>query len=358
MKCSLCLCSLALLIGVKLATAEITNLECVQTAPTEYRLSYRFTGDTHEVRILASPDPQGAGTKDEVAKTADTSVVVHAGKVDQRMYFFLQPDHGRIREVSIRHIPLQGTPNFRDVGGYETTDGRFVRWGLLYRSGVLSGLTDADLVYLAQLHVHVVCDFRTPQENNVAPEKWINDPAVRHVSDAIGTQGNNNQSTSVEELLVGNPSPDALRQRFEQMYGRMAIDDAPQFAIAFKEIVDGPLPMLYHCTAGKDRTGIFTALVLRSLGVPESTIDADYHLTETYLTRESQKKMAVASADPALAKLAPDQLQVLMAADPASIHAVMTAIDQKFGSFDEYRRRALHVSDADLEKVKARLLAQ
>ena len=342
--------------GSLLAGAEVTNLQCDQTGPTEYKLSYSFTSDTHTVRISASTDATGENALQKIVDTSETSVTVHAGAPGQRVYFFLKPDHGRQREVSIRHIALQGTPNFRDVGGYETEDGRFVRWGVLYRSGVLSGLTASDFEYLSQLGVKVVCDFRTPQENSLAPEKWIDDPRVVRVAAPIGSKSTNNKSVSLQVFLAGNPTPEELRARMLESYRNMVIDGAPEFAIAFHQLASGPLPMLYHCTAGKDRTGIFSALVLRSLGVPEATILSDYTLTDKYLDAEGRKQMAIASNNHDLDAFAKSNSKVLLAADPEWIRGAFRAIDQQYGSFDNYRRQVLNVSDDDLEKVKAKLL--
>src|ERR1700761_2889033 len=164
------------------AHADVTQLNCVQTAPGEYRVSYSLTGDTRKVEILASSDPTGKTGMRSLRKTSETTVTLQTGKPGERMYFFIKPDHGKRVEVSIRRLPLEGTPNFRDLGGYETTDGRFVQWGKLYRSGVLTYLTPSDLTYLSQLGIRVVCDFRTKQENDVAPEKWIADADVQQIS--------------------------------------------------------------------------------------------------------------------------------------------------------------------------------
>jgi protein-tyrosine phosphatase len=114
---------------------------------------------------LPAPTPPGGKSLQPILKTSQTKVTVHAGKPGERMYFFLKPDHGKEREVSIRRLPLEGTPNFRDLSGYETVDGRFVQWGKVYRSGVLTYLTPADLAYLDRLGIQVVCDFRTAEEN-------------------------------------------------------------------------------------------------------------------------------------------------------------------------------------------------
>jgi protein-tyrosine phosphatase len=348
----------SLLTGSMLACAEVKELVCIQTAPAEYRLSYSLTGGSHQVEIFASSDASGGSGLQPVLKTSDTDVTVHAGAPGQRMYFFLKPDHGEQREVSIRHLPLEGTPNFRDLGGYETTDGHFVRWGTIYRSGVLSNLTAGDFVYLNQLDIHVICDFRTPQENSTAPEIWIPGSNVEHVSLPIGSGSKKDNSTSMDSILATNPSPAELKAWLTKVYGGFAFTNAPEYAKVFAQLKEDHLPLLYHCTAGKDRTGVFSALLLLVLGVPEDAVLADYELTNKYLLHgmsdDASKKML--NSNPSLAHLTLEQRKVLMAADPEYLKSTLRQIDAKFGSFDNYRRTELGLSDNDVERLRGRLL--
>jgi len=341
-----------------LAYADVTNLECTQSGPSEYKLSYTMTGNTHQVEVLASTKPEPSSAMESLTKTGDSEVTVHAGKPGERMYFFLKTDTGEQREVSIRHLPLQGTPNFRDLGGYETTDGRFVRWGLIYRSGVLSNLTPSDFNYLGQLGVRVVCDFRTAQENATAPEIWIPDSHVVQVSLPIGDGTGKGAVSSMQQMLATNPTPAQLRQWLTDIYGGFAFTNAPEYAKVFVQLKEDHLPLLYHCAAGKDRTGVFSALLLLTLGVPEETVLADYALTNKYLlnsmSAEDSKKML--ASNPGLAHLTPEQRSVLMAADPEYLKSTLRQIDKKYGTFDNYRRNALGVSDHDVEILRSRLL--
>lgn len=344
-----------------LAVAEVTDLQCEQTGPSEYKLSYSFTEDSHKVRILASTDAAGKSRLEEITMTGDTSVSVRAGAPGQRMYFFLLPDHGHAREVSIRHLPLEGTPNFRDLGGYETTDGRFVRWGLLYRSGVLTQLTNRDFAYLTPLGIRVVCDFRTSQENATNPEIWIPNLAVQHVSLPIGSGTNKKDAMAAwTDFLKTNPSPEQMKAHMTAAYGEFALTNAPEYAKVFAELKQEDLPLLFHCTAGKDRTGVFSALLLLTLGVPEKTVLEDYALTDKYLLHamsdEATRKMLANASNPTLARLSPDQRRVMMAADPDYLRSTLRRINEKYGSFDRYRREALGVSDDDMRKLRARLL--
>jgi protein-tyrosine phosphatase len=340
-------------------SAEVTNLSCTQTSPTEYKISYALAGDSHKVQIFSSDDPAGIKDRQLVAETAKTEITVRAGKPGERMYFFLKPDQGREREVSIRRLPLEGTPNFRDVGGYETTDGRFVRWGMLYRSGVLSPLTASDLQYLSQLKMRVVCDFRTKQENEEAPEKWVKDPSTKLINLPIGGDDGKDTKVMMERLVAENPTPAQLQARMAKIYGDFALKASPQYAAAFKQLEEDHLPLVYHCTAGKDRTGVFTALVLLSLGVPEKTVIEDYTLTNKYfLPAMSRASSTPSSMQTTMARLTPEQRHALMIADPEALRTALHTIDEKYGSFDNYRRQALGVSDADLEKLRERLLVQ
>lgn len=351
-----------LLASSAMSYADVVNLQCTQTGPTEYKLSYSMTGNTHQVQIFASTKAQPSTAMQPLLKTESDEVTVHAGKPGERMYFLLKADTGEEREVSIRRLPLEGTPNFRDLGGYQTTDGRYVRWGLIYRSGVLTYLTPADMTYLSQAGIRVVCDFRTRQENDAAPEKWIPSADVEHLSLPIGTDKNKNGNTTVQSVVAGHPTTEQLRATMMRIYSDFAFSAAPQYAKLFEQLEQDRLPLLYHCTAGKDRTGVFSAFLLLTLGVPEKTVLEDYALTNKYLLDQPQsasmKKMMSSTGNNALAALTPEQRNIMMAADPEYLKNTLRAIDAKYGSFDEYRRQELHVSDAQATSLRSRLLTR
>ena len=341
-----------------IAHADVVNLKCVQTDKTEYKLTYLLTGSTKSVEIFASKDPNAVPSSAPLHKTTEKSVTLHAGKPGERMYFFVKADTGEVREVSIRHLELEGTPNFRDIGGYETTDGRYVRWGLLYRSGVLTYLTPKDYAYLSNLGVRVVCDFRTKEENDTAAETWIPGASTQMISLPIGGDGKQGNQATVQSLMASNPTAEQLRTRMTATYGQFAFSAADQYAAVFQQLKSDHLPLLYHCSAGKDRTGVFSAFLLLTLGVPEKTVVEDYALTNRYLqdapnSAAVQKMMKATSTT--ISSFSKEQQAVMMAADPAYLESTLRQIDKKYGSFDEYRRKALKVSDADAQALRARL---
>ena len=340
----------------------ITALDCTQTGSNEYKLSYVFTGASHSVQISSSTHPDGSVDMQPLLKTSDTTVTVHAGNPGQRMYFFLKTDTGEQREVAIRHLPLEGTPNFRDLGGYETSDGHYVKWGTLYRSGVLTYLTPADYNYLAQAGIRVVCDFRNHDEIEAAPETWIPEAKVEHLPLPIGGNSDKHTGPTLETVLASHPTAEQLHDMMIKTYAGFAFTSAPQYAKLFQELEsNNHLPLLYHCSAGKDRTGVFSALALLTLGVPEQTVLEDYTLTNQYLVPESpstQKMMATTPLATIIRTLPPDQQKALMAADPEYLRATLEAIHTKYGTFDNYRRTVLMVSDEQAAKLKEELLTK
>jgi protein-tyrosine phosphatase len=342
------------------ARADVTALTCTQTGPTEYKLGYRFTGATHTVAISSSTHADGSGMLQPVVTTGKMEVIVHAGQPGERVYFFLKADTGEQREVSIRHLALQGTPNFRDLGGYETTDGQFVKWGLLYRSGVLTYLTPADYAYLSKIGIRVVCDFRNHDEEVAAPETWIPNSDVKHLALPIG--GGSKTGGTLQSMLASHPTDEQLRQRMTQVYADFAFENAPQYAQLFEELESAQhLPLLYHCTAGKDRTGVFSALLLLTLGVPEKTVVADYALTNKYLIPGSpamKQMMKATSTANSMSQMTPDQQKVLGAADPAYLESTLESIRKKYGTFDNYRRQMLDVSDEQAMALRSELLSK
>jgi protein-tyrosine phosphatase len=150
-------------------------------------------------------------------------------------------------------------------------------------------------------------------------------------------------------------------------YDSLAFSTANQYQKLFAQLEEEHLPLLYHCAAGKDRTGVFSAFLLLILGVPEKTVLADYVLTNTYLqiplpldAKSNAKKDTSQKAAPSIApmhgQLTQEQWQVTMVSDPEYLKGMLRHIEQKYGSFGNYRRAVLGLSDRDVERLRARLL--
>lgn len=257
-----------------------------------------------------------------------------------------------------RAIPLEGQRNFRDLGGYRTADGRHqVRWGVLYRSGSLARLTDKDYAVLAPLGITSVIDFRSTAERASEPTNWrAGEPQI--LSKAYTSKG---EAALMGAMQGPDASPAKVREAMIGFYHQMPEQYADQYSELFHRLSGHKAPLLFHCTAGKDRTGLASALILTVLGVPRDKVIEDYVLTE----KAGDFRGAAASAPPPAGDKDPyaylrnskaDLIAPLMRADPAYLEAALGQITKDYGSVEAYVRKRLGVSSAELATIRARLL--
>ena len=264
-------------------------------------------------------------------------------------------------EVAQRRLPLAGAPNFRDLGGYRAGDGRQVQWGQLYRSSELGHLTAGDLETLHGLGIKSVVDFRSAGERQRSPDKALageTGPVARYEF-AIGDDDRNAASQKLQEALRGGASPAELSALMSSVYEGIALRGAPAFKSALREILDHHIPVVFHCTAGKDRTGLFAAFLFKVLGVPDEEIRRDYLLSNEYLASPAAlSRMAETMRTAAPGAPAPSQesVAVLAGVDVRYLDAAFAAIDRQYGSFERYRSEALGLSNQDVEDLRKALL--
>lgn len=251
--------------------------------------------------------------------------------------------------VHERRVTLTGLTNLRDLGGYTTSDSKRVRWGLVYRSDQLAQLTDEGFAELAQRGITTICDLRRDDERRRAPTQWRGSvapeillrlpppPTDQTVPDPVGaaTRGGN---------------ADEVAATMRASYASNVTALAATYGMIFRRILDGQR-VLVHCTAGKDRTGIFSALFLRLVGVPTEAVEQDYLLSNTYYGTDER----VAGLARSL-KTSPDSARALLGVDVSYLRAAFQEIDQRYTSIDNYRRTMLGLSDDDLKQLKERVL--
>lgn len=183
------------------------------------------------------------------------------------------------RIIAERHLPMAGGYNFRDLGGIKTKDGRYIKWGKLFRADELSGLTNDDVLYLSSIPITSIIDFRAVTEMKRAPDKLPT--SVKFSYPLSITPGNLSTEGIQANLLKTN-----IDIHMKQM-NRILVSD-PVCVNAFRKffnIVQKRLsaPLIFHCSAGKDRTGMAAALLLFALGVSEEKIMDDYLMSKVFL---------------------------------------------------------------------------
>ena len=254
---------------------------------------------------------------------------------------------------SLRKLPFDGAANFRDIGGYAASEGRTIRWGLLYRSDHLGKLSSRDEEYLGRLGIRKITDFRGPSEREERPNR---------VPEGI----------LLERRPIDVAGPDAWEKFESYIRGKIDIDPkqymhdvnrlfATEYTAVYREwlrdIIDGPdsLPQVFHCTAGKDRTGFAAAVLMRLLGVSPETIMDDYLKTNAYIA-EANKKLVKKIRAMSMFRVEADLIRSLLGVERAYLETAFSAIDGHWGGFDAYVRDGLKLTPRDIAALGDLLL--
>ena len=240
-----------------------------------------------------------------------------------------------------RSLPLDGTSNFRDLGGYVGHDGRTVRWRRIFRSDHLGQLTDDDVATLQRIGLARVCDFRGTQERaeQVCAMPDVNVHSLPITPTVV--QG-------MKDLMAAGcriTAHDTV-QLMQQTYRAFVVDNSPQFAELFSHLLESDDPLVFHCTAGKDRTGFAAAMILMSLGVPRTVAMQDYLLTnELYRMPPTVDGFAPAEV-----------LEVLWRVQEPFLNAALDTVDEDYGGVASYLEDTLKVGPRERERLAAMYL--
>lgn len=233
-----------------------------------------------------------------------------------------------------RRLPLEGGLNFRDMGGYPTTDGGTTRWGVLYRSDHLNTLTDGDVAHLDSLGLQRVHDFRLQKERDRQPSRLPDGVEVRHLA-AVDLGLDETMVDVVQDVLAGRrplPPPTFWDDNYEDMVERAR----PMFSALINSITDDDgsgIPSLFHCTGGKDRTGLAGVLVLELAGVDRATAIDDFLLTNMYRTpvRAEALREQLAAVGVSVADALP-----ILGVTRSAIERALSSIDGRHGGVEAY----------------------
>jgi len=269
-----------------------------------------------------------------------------------RHYFRVSDQHGTEVLATERKFGMQGTPNFRDFGGYRTADGRQVKWGFLFRSGQLAALSDQDVDLLGSLELDLVCDFRRLEEQQSDPSRLPEQQRPRIASLPIIPGSNARFFEEADNELGGR---DAMFDFMLEINRDFAEGQNSTYARMFKEILDvDDARFLVHCAAGKDRTGFAAALILLALGVPRDVVMRDYMLTARFFDplREIdrlQQKYAMEHMDH-------ESIMPMLEVHEDYLARALEVIEQNYESVEAYLAEALGVGPAELAELRDRYL--
>lgn len=252
-----------------------------------------------------------------------------------------------------RSYAIPTAVNLRDLGGYPTADGQRVRWGLVYRSGTLNELSDADVERVAALGIHLLCDFRTAEETGVSPElpERLN---ARYLHLPLRADRD-----TVSRMIAALLSPAQLKTIMLRSYTDTIFENnADLYGQVLTLLTDSKnLPLLFHCTAGKDRTGMFAALLLSLLGVPDDVIVTDYTLSNAFNHR-FRDYIGEAIAPLKRFGFTVDSFYPLMIADGTMIRKVLETLRARYGSIEAYALSKTGITANTLATLRQNLLEE
>ena len=333
------------------ATAAISLAKVERVTPDTLSVTWT-SADPIDVYEGASPEVSPAnGLRVAHGLHAGAYSVENAGRT--RLYFALSDEHDhQLVRVAERLIPLEQGSNFRDLGGYSAAGGKHVRWGLIYRSGAQPMLTVEDLAQVRSLGLAQLVDLRSNEERALAPTT-INGVSYTTIGYSMAE-------------LAGPAGPAQMHNGLD-VYRRFPHAFAPQLKVIFGSLLSGHAPLVYNCSAGQDRTGFATAMILSALGVPREEIYADYNLSTDYRKPEFEMPRIDPAAHPndpvaqRYAKLQSDpsalKPQPLMdGAGQPFLSGAFEEIDASWGSVEAYLRDEIGLSDADRTRLQHRYL--
>ena len=283
--------------------------------------------------------------------SSETEISFPAPSAARQYFRILWPD-GHQEYIAERSIPNMGVENLRDIGGYPTKDGGTIAWNKVYRGASLAEVDDEELIRLQELGIKLICDMRSSDEIEEDPDRVPAGSSSLH----LPAMNNNRRLRQLSYILFDRRNLDKV---MFDLYSRVMIDqNEGVFRQIFERVANADnLPMLIHCAAGKDRTGLATALLLLYLGVPEEIVIADYSFSNAsydYFRRISQKAVMPL----ARVGIGIDDVHAMILADPEVMRATIGHIYEKYGSVEAYLINHAGLSQETLQQVRTNLLSQ
>ena len=331
---------------------RLKNVTLVRTGDDSVEISWNVSDKLREFTVYAGESPDHIDRLNPVSFSHGSRSAKISGLDPQlRYYFEVVPDHGSKIIISERRVPLEGSVNFRDLGGYETSDGRQVKWGQVFRSDNLGRLTDRDVSFMQRMGIRMVCDYRTPAEVKKLPDRFPQTGRGRYLHLPI-QHGEFDPASTFERIQSGDI--EWMTEAFMiQGYIKNIDDFAPVWSTVFKTLADGSnRPLVFHCTGGKDRAGACAALILLSLGVPEETVIYDHGLSNLYIAAVLDRiydQIRSYGVDP-------DQIVPYFTAPKNAIVAFVRHIRQTYGSAANYLIDKAGVDEKIIRQLKKDLL--
>lgn len=311
---------------------RVGDVLLVRTGDDSVTISWEPAGQDTEVVVYQGEKPDSFDRQVPVAsETGTTEVNISGLDPGTRYYFEVVFSEGKKTLISERRVQLEGGVNFRDLGGYQTIDGRRVKWGQLFRSDNLGRLTDRDVNYLQKMGIRLVCDFRTPAEIKKLPDRYPTDKHGQSLHLPI-QHGESDPANTFDRIKNGDI--DWMTEEFMiNGYIKNIEEFAGLWSKFFKALADpSNRPLVFHCTGGKDRAGVAAALILLALGVPAETVIRDHGLSNIYIAVVLERIYSEIRA----MGVDPERISAYFTAPRNAVVAALNHLEKDYGSATTY----------------------
>ena len=262
----------------------------------------------------------------------------------------LHKDNPFLQNEEHRLLPMDGAHNTRELGGYKTTDGKSIKWGMLFRSDKLSDISKTDEEYLKNLGIKKIIDFRSKDEKAEDPD--IIPEGIDYLEMPISVDGA--MRTKIEAVLKGETDKEV--KSFLIDANREFVNDYTDVYENFlRSLIDDGTPTLFHCTAGKDRAGFAAAITLIALGVSKEDVIEDYMKTNAF-TKERIEDILGQIKLMSLYQTDVEILRPLLGVEQIYIETAFEAAEEKYGSLENFIREGLNISDEDIKNLRSQFL--
>lgn len=277
----------------------------------------------------------------------------------RRIYFVVISDNHPPLWAASTQVEIDSLQNFRDMGGYLTQEGKTVKWGAFYRSGALLPLTGDESDLYEAINIKHVLDYRSLAEAGALPDH-LPKSATYYPVPAMAEKGNIAQlaSTSLADMMGAiqeQSHADEAMALFSSLYQQLPFGN-PAYKALFAAMDDQSESnaLLQHCSAGKDRTGVGSALVLLALGVDEQSVMEDYLLSNIFRDLTNEAKSIEKMSDVPLSTHALQVATYLSGVAESLLNTSLNAIKSKYNSYEEFFMKEYQVDEGRLKAWKQR----